>query len=971
MVRLSSRRIVVILFCLAFVTIVSIVYQGSLSLASAHADDARPQELLPAVSATPTPMHQATPTEQQGQPGPMNTHQPSAPVVTPGVTVVHDASSNSGPGTSFGKNIQQNALYANTDNQLWIVDPAAHSSTNIGFFNFTHTNDIAFSGSSLYGATLGGYTLISINPDTAAGTRIGQIGYAVYGLAGDSNGNLYASGALGELLSINKTTGAGSVIGYLGSDLLHASDLAFRADGVLFASLMRKGYMNDWLAIVNPSTGAATLIGDTGFQDVDGISFKDGVLYGSAWGHQIIQIDTQTGRGTLLFTDSSSYWGMSTSSGGGQVQVTSVSTTDSSGTPKTAFNAGDALGMVIYAANSTGGQAGITLDWDVFDPANNKLPALSYDGYQTTIDPGTTGWLYVLTIPGDAAPGIYSLRGTVTYNGNSTSQAAAFTIGDTQPPIAYWLSPVGNDQVYSAAAGAVNLEVFAADASGIQRVEFTRWDAVNLVNIPLGTDYSFPYQSSVSVSALNMGWNEIDAVVADHAGNQANISIWIDRVATGQDSWTLMYYIAEDNDLDGVLPAQLSLLGKASSNPNVNIVAFVDSRSAGAYYMSFSPGGGTAVAKGELDTGNPDTLRNFVLWAHENYPAIHYSLTIVGHGQGHTGVAMDENAPGGNSECIYNGKKHSCLTLLGLRQALSSVGKLDIIEMDACTMGTLEAAYQLRGLTDFYVASEEKMKTAISPNWLALGHTGKVGDVDITIPAITANTSPEQLAIAKAQSYYLIANNGHIPGTISVGRMANLSDVVTRTSVLASLLKSRMSELHDTIKGIKTDVQYFNSEGLILKSKDLVDLYHFAQLVKLRVSQPDIQMATDQLMTAVDGYIIGEGSYATNWGNGTLYWYGNTQYEFHEENAHGVSIFFPNYSRSFYKANWLDFAAGTEWNINSLSVKTAEDTIEWGPMLVEYVRQTDPYTLDDPNPPALIPPYISPWQIYLPLVIKH
>ena len=440
-----------------------------------------------------------------------------------------------------------------------------------------------------------------------------------------------------------------------------------------------------------------------------------------------------------------------------------------------------------------------------------------------------------------------------------------------------------------------------------------------------------------------------------------------------QKAWTLMYFLAEDNDIESLQTAQYELLREASNNLNVNIVAFADSKTTLARYVVFSPGGGTSIVKGELSTGNPNTLRDFVQWAQQNYPASHYSLSIVDHGQGHTGVAADEDAPDDVEDCRGAGGATACLTLTELRQALSSVTKLDVIEMNTCTLATIEAAYQLRGLADYYVASEETVWVGIMPHWLTLGHQGKVGTKDISIPPMNSSTTPEQLAIAMAQSYYLNVNAGRLPGTISVARLSNVSDVVTKASALAALLKGQMSSLKNTVSTIKTDVQHFNSNGdnYSNTSDEIVDLYHFAQLVKLRVSDVNIKSAATELMTAIDGYIIGGDLYERNWGSGVEFIYQGRENVWHVENSRGVSIFFPSFSRSFYKENWFDFAVGTTWNITGLSVQTSNTAIEWGPMLVEYVRQTNPGAIDDPNPPALIAPMIPVYYVYLPVVLKN
>ena len=350
----------------------------------------------------------------------------------------------------------------------------------------------------------------------------------------------------------------------------------------------------------------------------------------------------------------------------------------------------------------------------------------------------------------------------------------------------------------------------------------------------------------------------------------------------------------------------------------------------------------------------------------QHYPAQHYALTIFDHGHGHTGVAWDDHPQGQLlPDC---GLLSYCLTLRELRQALLAAGKVDVLYMEACLMATIEAAWQLRDLTDYYVASEQTAWPS-RLEWPVVGNGG-------AIPAISTTTTPEQLAVAQAQAYYLSLRD-HLPGTISVARMAALSNLKDKTSALAGLLKAQMGSLHNTISEIKRDVQYFDGNGnMKIESNDeLVDLYHFAQLVQERVSDQTIKDAAAALRQAVDSYIVQpSGSYELYWRDNQAFDYGGKQYTWPLTNTHGVSIFFPNYSRSFYKEGWLDFAAGTDWNIEqglSLALTgQASEAIEWGPMLVEYVRYTNPSHPDDPNPPALVEVLTWPGRVYLPLILR-
>lgn len=433
----------------------------------------------------------------------------------------------------------------------------------------------------------------------------------------------------------------------------------------------------------------------------------------------------------------------------------------------------------------------------------------------------------------------------------------------------------------------------------------------------------------------------------------------------GAKPWTLMYYLALDNNLDENLNYYYHLLRQASENRNVNIVAFVDSRELPAKYLAFWPGGGANYPKGEVSTGDPATLQDFVTWAKQNYPAQHYALIIDDHGHGHTGVAWDDHTPGMELDCNLS----RCLRLTELRQALTAAGKVDVLYMEACLMATIEAAWQLRDLTDYYVASEQIAWGPSHLDWPVVGDGG-------AIPAISATTTPEQFAVARAQAYYFSFRD-RMPGTISVARMAALPTLKDKTSALAALLKTQMGILHETIKEIKRDVQYFDGNGnmKIETNDELVDLYHFAQLVKERVSDTNIREAASALLSAVDSYIVRPAnSYELYWRSGQEFEYEAKKYTWQLGNAHGVSIFFPDYSRSFYKDNWLDFAAGTEWDINNVqslaSLAQAGETIAWGPMLVEYVRYTKPTHPDDPNPPALVEVLTAPRYVYLPIIRK-
>jgi hypothetical protein len=128
------------------------------------------------------------------------------------------------------------------------------------------------SGQTLYGATAadnGPSDLFTLNPATGAlASTIGPIGFSVTGLAFNPlTGVLYgATGTIDDtnphsLITINTTTGAGTLVGSfsLGSQTL--ADITFTSDGTLYGWAQGS---SDSLATVNLATGAATVVGASG-----------------------------------------------------------------------------------------------------------------------------------------------------------------------------------------------------------------------------------------------------------------------------------------------------------------------------------------------------------------------------------------------------------------------------------------------------------------------------------------------------------------------------------------------------------------------------------------------------------------------------------------------------------------------------------------------------------------------------------
>jgi DNA-binding beta-propeller fold protein YncE len=167
----------------------------------------------------------------------------------------------------------------------------------------------------LYGADGAGgnpaTNLYLINPANGAVLQtLGPVGFGVTGLAVDpATGTLYGvtGGAddnnPGFLITVNKTNGAGTVVGDLfASSTSPVADITFTPDGTLYGWSEN----TDDLVTINKATGAATVVGDSGTSTSGSglASNAAGVLYfaGSGDDGPLRTVDRTTGALTAVAT---------------------------------------------------------------------------------------------------------------------------------------------------------------------------------------------------------------------------------------------------------------------------------------------------------------------------------------------------------------------------------------------------------------------------------------------------------------------------------------------------------------------------------------------------------------------------------------------------------------------------------------------------------------------------------------------
>jgi len=221
--------------------------------------------------------------------------------------------------------------------------------------------------------------------------------------------------------------------------------------------------------------------------------------------------------------------------------------------------------------------------------------------------------------------------------------------------------------------------------------------------------------------------------------------------------WTILVFLNAKNDLEEYAFPNFEQMASIGSTPEVNLVVEMGrpqqhhTTDFGAWSKTLrfhiqkgeQPTEAAAIADlGATNMGDAKTLREFVRWGRETYPAKRTMLVIWNHGQGWRKEEIPEGArpsrpqsSGGGFRSVSNDDDTGDqLFNRAIQDELTSLlagEQLDVIAFDACLMAMVETAYALRGVAKVMVASEELEPGAgwYYDSWLQ-PLVAKRGDVD-------------------------------------------------------------------------------------------------------------------------------------------------------------------------------------------------------------------------------------------------
>ena len=362
--------------------------------------------------------------------------------------------------------------------------------------------------------------------------------------------------------------------------------------------------------------------------------------------------------------------------------------------------------------------------------------------------------------------------------------------------------------------------------------------------------------------------------------------------------WTVMAYLDGDNNLENASIDVFSKMAKVASSPNVNVVAELD-RIAGQdeqygnwtdckrfkIEKDMTPDPANAIQDlGEVDMGDANTLKDFLNWTVNNYPANHFLLILWDHGTGCIGVCYD----------VTNGT--NTLSLPRLSEAMSGLPLIiDNVLIDACSMTMAEVAYQIRKSANILIGPE------------GLGYAPAPYDSYLSALANDSSISPTDFAknIVKDYIDWCLPIDLIPAATMSAIDLTKMTSLTGAIDDFAATLKEEETLSHQQISLARNLTTGYEGP-YAYQSGYFFDLYSFAQQVHSQISDEKLRNASSQLMAALS---VGSTVVAESHKN--------------DSGSHGLAIFFPN-----EKADYDSFANLYE------SIAFAEETL-WNE-LVEY-----------------------------------
>ena len=539
----------------------------------------------------------------------------------------------------------------------------------------------------------------------------------------------------------------------------------------------------------------------------------------------------------------------------------------------------DAAGLIWIGSGGDGGLAALRSDssWVTYTADSSGLPGNRVQALLA--DPAGGVWVGATAAGPDQHSGVAHLE---------IGTPPVATIQAIKPSY-----PVQTRDVVEFRAAGLDTD---EDGDGILRYEWTS----SLMTTPLGSTARF----SVPAATLLPGLHTVHLRVLDNEGTWSTPVSTTLRI-TPPHSWRFLLYLDGDNNLASHLDRALRQLEQVEIPPQVTVLVLFDGPNEDdTYRYEVQPDG--VYQDGinrwhlaEANMGLAQTLRDFITWAKDNYPADNTYLAIADHGRGTQGLAWDDTSgTTGEDELLTPAEVREAL-----RQATNDgTEPIEVLHMDACLMGLLEQAYQVSPYVGYLIASENLA-------WSVFPYADYARGIGIA-------TSPDELAARVVLSYSArISSAGEYPHTIAALDLGGVPTATTAVSNLATALISALPTAQADIGQAWTATQRFDSRDYytIDEQDEYLDLFDLAGRLATSVTDTTVISAAISVQRAVaDDLVLKERHLS---GEATI---GGATHEWTLDGAHGVALYFPPDNNVWgygdYLAHTFHFTEQTAWD---------------------------------------------------------
>jgi len=347
--------------------------------------------------------------------------------------------------------------------------------------------------------------------------------------------------------------------------------------------------------------------------------------------------------------------------------------------------------------------------------------------------------------------------------------------------------------------------------------------------------------------------------------------------------WSLLAYIAGDNNLSNAGLEDILELCAVGASDQVHVGVEIDTygeHTGSLRYEITEPdwegrAHRTVIERlSEKDTGDPETLRSFLSWGLERFPAENHLVVVWNHGTGFRAVRRD----------IGYDDFGSSLDMPEIEDAFHRAGigpknKIAVVGFDACLMNMVEIAHHFKDQVEFIVGSQQ---TEPGDGW----------PYDEVLRLANKGFSRADLAKRIVKAYIkTYEEKGVFNVTQSAIDCSKTEPVIEALSHLGNLLVERMD-------GYRREIIMTRLRSQTFEMADYVDLIHLMTLLSRNIPDGGISEAARAVTKAARLCILSSETLGRS-----------------VARANGLSVWFPAHRRLYsnYRAKYLSLKFAKEY----------------------------------------------------------